>query len=94
LTVSVDAARSSVLVISDVPGAIGAWSAEVDGRAALLWRANFAYLAIPIEPGGHEVRLSYRPPGLRTAVTLMGLALAACAVALWSPRLVRSPSSG
>jgi hypothetical protein len=36
------------------------WKATVDGRAAALFRANYAYQAVEVPPGRHEVRLVYR----------------------------------
>ena len=49
------------LVVADAyyPG----WQATVDGRPATIQQANLMFRAIRLEPGAHEVRLSYRPAG-------------------------------
>jgi hypothetical protein len=36
------------------------WQAAVDGKPAELYRANYAYQAVEVPPGRHEVRLVYR----------------------------------
>ncbi len=82
LTLSVIATRPGVLVLSDAPGDVAAWRARIDGLPAPVWRANLAYLGVPVDPGRHEVRLDYRPPGLRAGVIVMLAALVACAAAL------------
>jgi hypothetical protein len=47
------------LVLSEVyyPG----WKAYVDGRAEPVLRANYAFRAVYLEPGYHEVRLVFEP---------------------------------
>jgi uncharacterized membrane protein YfhO len=47
------------LVLSEVyyPG----WRAYVDGRAVPILRANYAFRAVYLEPGYHEVRLVFEP---------------------------------
>jgi hypothetical protein len=55
-------AKTSVeayLVLSEVyyPG----WRAYVDGRAEPILRANYAFRAVYLEPGYHEVRLVFEP---------------------------------
>jgi hypothetical protein len=41
------------------------WRIEVDGRRVEVARANGSALAIPIEAGYHDVRMTYRPLGRR-----------------------------
>ncbi len=93
LSLSVTADRPAVLVVSDVAGEIGAWRARIDGRSAPVWRANLAYLAVPVVPGRHEVRLDYRQPGLRAGLVIMLVALAGCAAAAWPWRSAK-PRAG
>jgi hypothetical protein len=37
------------------------WQASIDGKPSDIYRANFAFRAIKIEPGQHAVRFSYQP---------------------------------
>jgi len=66
------------VVLSEVyyPG----WHAEVDGRAAKILPANFAFRAVYLEPGTHRVRMFFQP-----ASWALGLAISAatwCALLL------------
>lgn len=38
---------------------------EVDGRAADLLRANYAFSAVPVPAGEHEVRVYFAPASVR-----------------------------
>ena len=77
------------LVLSEVyyPG----WMAYVDGRAAPVLRANYAFRAVYLEPGYHEVRLVFEPlswkVGLGISVATW-VGLAAWALFTWRVRLV------
>jgi len=72
VTVKVAAARPALLFMSDnwYPN----FRATVDGEPAPVWRANYAYRAVPVGAGSHVVRLSYRPSEfyLGAAVTAAG----------------------
>jgi hypothetical protein len=50
---------SGYVVLTDLyyPG----WQASIDGKPSEIYRANFAFRAVKIEPGQHSVRFSYRP---------------------------------
>ena len=57
------------------------WSATVDGRPTTILPADGLLMGIPVEPGAHQIRLTYRDPdvtrGLQAgAVVWLGLALA------------------
>ncbi len=74
LTISVDAAQDSWLVLADTdyPG----WSASVDGAATPIYRANLNFRAVQVSAGLHEIDFEYRPewllPGaLVSAVSLL-----------------------
>ena len=57
------------------------WTAKVDGQEVALHRANTMFMGLYLDPGAHEVELSYATPGVRT-----GLAVSAVGVAgtvLW-----------
>lgn len=40
------------------------WTATVDGVETELKRANTMFMAMELEPGSHEIVLTYRTPGL------------------------------
>jgi hypothetical protein len=60
LEVQADADADAYLLVADnyYPG----WRAEVDGQPASVERANYAFRAVPLPPGGHTVRLNFDPP--------------------------------
>ena len=70
--IATDAAAPTWLVLADTwfPG----WRVWVDGREQPVWRANYAFRAVRLEPGPHEVVFRYRPRSL-----LLGLLLTAAA---------------
>ncbi len=77
-----------LLVVADtwMPG----WTAEVDGRPAPISRGNRAQRVVPLpDPGRHEIRLAYRPPGLRA-----GLALTAAAAVAWAALVLAATLAG
>ncbi len=59
----VEADRSAFVVLSDAwdPG----WRATVDGRPAVLLRANVAFRAVATPPGRHTIEMVYRPAAVR-----------------------------
>jgi len=75
LTATVVAPRDGLVVVVDpfYPG----WTATLDGKPAPILRANFAFQAVPVTAGRHELRLSYRNRwvGIGAAVSLGTLAL-------------------
>ena len=82
--VAAEFARPGFLVLSDVyyPG----WKAYADGKEAPILRANYAFRAVYLGEGTHEVRFVYAPRsfaiGLRVsaaAALLVGIALARAA---------------
>jgi hypothetical protein len=70
---AVDARQNALLFVADTffPN----FAATVDGNPAPLWRANYAYRAVPVPTGKHVVRFSWRPYDLHlgAAATLVGL---------------------
>ena len=56
------------------------WRATVDGRAADIERANYAFRAIALEAGAHEVVLVYRPRSWIAGTIVSGTALVALAL--------------
>ena len=61
-----EAASEGYLVLSEVyyPG----WRAYVDGSEEPLLRANYAFRAVYLEPGPHEVRLVFTPTSWRVGL--------------------------
>jgi Bacterial membrane protein YfhO len=85
--VQVDAPAPGVLVVLDpwFPG----WSAQVDGKPAPLLRADYAFMAIPLDAGRHEVTLRYFPTTLLPALACILAVLGA--VGGWTLRRARRP---
>jgi hypothetical protein len=80
VTLATDAPRPTVVVIAQAY--YPAWKAYVDGRPAKLWRANYAFQAVEVPAGKHELRLRYEDKWLRAGAALSVLGLLACA-GLW-----------
>jgi hypothetical protein len=80
-----EAPAASLVVISQTH--YPAWKAYVDGQPARIWRANYAFQALQVPAGRHQVRLIYQDRAFLTGAVLSGLGLLACA-ALWSRRFV------
>jgi hypothetical protein len=55
------------------------WRAYVDNRAVPVLRANYAYQAVQVPDGRHEVRLVYEDDFFRGGAIISVLALAGCA---------------
>jgi len=64
--VSTDKRRILVLPYTWYPG----WKAYVNGNPAKIYRAQHAFMAIPLEMGNHTVALQYLPAGLAQAFLL------------------------
>ena len=58
-----------VLAYTYYPG----WRATVDGRLTEILRANYAFMALPLEPGEHQVMLRYQPVSLVVGAVITGL---------------------
>lgn len=59
------------------------WRALVDGQPVRLWRANYAYQALEIPTGRHEVVLVYRDLAFYLGTVFSALSLGICFVLLW-----------
>jgi hypothetical protein len=66
------------------------WQAYIDGKPRTLWRANFAFQALEVPAGSHEVRLVYHEPWLPSGVGLSAAGLAGLVV-LWRRRADSPP---
>lgn len=59
IELGVEMPQAGYLVCSEVyyPG----WHAQVDGRTSRIYRANYAFRAVYLDPGTHHVVLTFRP---------------------------------
>jgi hypothetical protein len=56
------------------------WEASVDGTAAQLWRANYAFQAVEVPAGKHRILLRYNDQALRWGGTISLVSVLICAV--------------
>jgi hypothetical protein len=72
-----------VLADSWFPG----WTATVDGTPTVILRADYAFRAVAVPTGRHEVRFVYAPRSMRlgTALSLLGL-VATFGLLVYAPR--------
>ena len=75
-----EAPNASLVVIAQAY--YPAWKAYVDGRPTRIWRANYAFQAVQVPAGRHQVRLSYEDSRLLIGAVLSGLGVLAC-LGLW-----------
>jgi len=54
------------------------WKAFVDGQPSRLWRANYAFQAVEVPAGRHEVQFNYRDTLFNSATVVSMLTLAGC----------------
>jgi uncharacterized membrane protein YfhO len=81
VTVDVRSTQDGVLVLADAYAR--GWQATIDGRPAPLARADAAFRAVPVGPGAHTVRFTYRPQTFS-----VGVAISALACAVWLMLLI------
>jgi uncharacterized membrane protein YfhO len=76
--------QAGYLVLTDTwfPG----WTARVDGRDAQVERADYAFRAVRLESGRHEVEFDYRPGSVRLGLTLSGFAAIITVALGWCAR--------
>lgn len=90
LEAKVIAPRDGLAVILEpyYPG----WTATLDGKPVPILRADFAFQAVPVPAGTHELRLTYRNRwvGIGAAVSAATLALLLAALAVRSRRVRRA----
>jgi Bacterial membrane protein YfhO len=61
------------------------WCAYVDGHPTKLWRANYAFQALEVPAGKHNVRLVYQDTMFKAGCVVSALSLLGCAV-MWFVR--------
>jgi hypothetical protein len=72
-TVKTDQPMMLTLAQANYPG----WRATVDGRPVPLWTANYAFQALQVPAGAHEVRVDFRSGSFYIGVVLTMIALLA-----------------
>jgi hypothetical protein len=80
ISIQTEAPAASLVVISQ--SHYPAWRAYVDGRPTKIWRANYAFQALEVPAGRHQIRMVYEDKTLLAGAVLSGLGLLACA-SLW-----------
>jgi uncharacterized membrane protein YfhO len=73
LEIAVDSTVPGYLVLADTyyPG----WKATVNGEAAPILRANYAFRAVPVPAGAHTVQFTFEPTHWRTGLLISGISL-------------------
>ena len=80
ISFQIEAPAPSLVVISQ--SWYPAWEALVDGHPAKLWRANYAFQALEVPAGKHDVRLVYADNRFLAGVVSSSVGLLAC-LTLW-----------
>jgi hypothetical protein len=75
-----DAPAVSMVVLSQTH--YSAWKAYVDRRPVTLWRANYAFQALEVPAGRHQVELVCEDKKLLAGAAISGLGLLTC-IGLW-----------
>jgi uncharacterized membrane protein YfhO len=55
------------------------WHAYVDGKPTALWRANYAFQALEVPTGKHQVSLVYEDRAFSLGIALSLISIVACA---------------
>jgi hypothetical protein len=78
LLLQATAEENSLLVLSDTyyPG----WKAFVDGKKTKIYRADYAFRAIPLSAGPHRVEFVYDPLSFKLGALFTFLGIIGCAV--------------
>jgi hypothetical protein len=73
IRLGVDTPAEAYLVLSEVwyPG----WRVTVDGASVPLLRANYAFRAVRLAPGQHQVHMTFAPRSWRLGLAISGLTL-------------------
>jgi hypothetical protein len=83
VSIQTEAPARSLIVISQTY--YPAWKGYVDGERVKIWRANYAFQAIQVPAGRHNVELKYEDRAITVGATLSVLGLVGCA-GLWLKR--------
>lgn len=82
---SVDTQSNNILFISDTfyPG----WKAYVDEKETKVYRANYAFRAVPVPKGKHKVVMTYSPSSFNLGLKISLIGLLILAVLLFGVRI-------
>ncbi|MEJ2559874.1 MAG: YfhO family protein, partial [Anaerolineae bacterium] len=75
-----------VLAYTHYPG----WRATVDGQPAQILRANYVFMALPLEPGRHQVILRYQPFSWKLGALVSGMAVLLVIGTAMVPKILKS----
>ena len=81
ISIQTEAPAASLVIISQTY--YPAWKAYVDGRPTKIWRANYAFQALEVPAGRHQIRLVYEDKMLLAGAVLSSLGWLACAGLWW-----------
>lgn len=84
ITGKISVSKKKALVLS-VPYSEG-FTAYVDGKETKLQKANTMFMALELEAGEHEIRLTYCTPWLKTGMALSALGLLVYIFMVWHRR--------
>ncbi len=84
ITGKISVSKKKALVLS-VPYSEG-FTAYVDGKETKLQKANTMFMALELEAGEHEIRLTYCTPYLKTGMALSALGLLVYIFMVWHRR--------
>lgn len=79
ITAHVDATAPGLVVIAQ--SFYAPWRAYLDGRPAELLRANYAFQAVPVPAGPHELKLAYEDKKFQLGAAISLASLLVCAMA-------------
>jgi hypothetical protein len=71
ISIQTEAPAACLVVISQTH--YPAWRAYVDGQPAKIWRANYAFQALEVPAGRHQIRVVYEDKKLLMGAVLSGL---------------------
>ncbi len=74
LVIPTESATSAMVTIAQ--SHYPAWQATIDGQPATLWRANYAFQAVEVPAGKHEIVLAYRDRAFFIGAGISGISLA------------------
>jgi hypothetical protein len=89
IEVQVDSAGPGMVVVAQAY--YPAWHAYVDGRTTRLWRANYAFQALEVPAGRHEVEIVYQDKMFHIGCLISLAALLGCVVIWLMPRKTSEP---